>query len=48
VAIEAALVAGVKLPSPYFVWTAPLWLCWYLLASTIRKGPASGAEDLAR
>jgi hypothetical protein len=47
VAIEAALVEGVKLPSPFFVWTAPLWLCWYLLASTIRKGPADGAADVA-
>jgi hypothetical protein len=45
VAIEAALVMGVKLPSPLFVWTAPLWLCWYLLATTIRKGPVSGKED---
>jgi hypothetical protein len=43
VAIEAGLMRGVKLPSPIFVWTAPLWLCWYLLASAMTKGPASGA-----
>jgi hypothetical protein len=44
VAIEAALVLGVKLPSPLFVWTAPAWLLWYLLASTNRKGAGSGGE----
>jgi hypothetical protein len=46
VAIEAALVMGVKLPSPLFVWTAPLWLCWYLLASTMRKSAESSADDV--
>ena len=39
VAIEASLMMGVKLPSPLFVWVAPAWLCWYLLASKIRKSP---------
>ena len=29
----------VKLPSPLFVWVVPAWLCWYLLASKIRKSP---------
>jgi len=37
VGIEVALMMGVKLPSPLFVWTAPLWLGWYVLATTIRK-----------
>ncbi|MDR3774117.1 MAG: glycosyltransferase family 87 protein [Terracidiphilus sp.] len=32
VAIEAGLVSGVKLPSPLYLWTAPMWLAWYLLA----------------
>jgi hypothetical protein len=45
VAIEAALMMGVKLPSPLFVWTAPLWLCWYLLATSLKKIP-TGAEGL--
>jgi hypothetical protein len=48
VAIEAGLMRGVKLPSPLFVWTAPLWLCWCVLASTMRKGPASETEGLSR
>jgi hypothetical protein len=47
VAIEGALVMGVKLPSPLFVWTAPLWLCWYLLATTNGKRPMSVAEGVA-
>ena len=38
-AIEASLMMGVKLPSPLFVWVVPAWLCWYLLASKIRKSP---------
>lgn len=46
VAIEAALIMGVKLPSPLFVWTAPLWLCWYLLATFLRKSPKNGATGL--
>jgi hypothetical protein len=48
VAIEAALIMGVKLPSPLFVWTAPLWLCWYLLATALRKSPVSDATAPAR
>ena len=47
VAIEAGLMRGVKLPSPLFVWTAPLWLCWHLLASTIRKNPMGSVEGAA-
>jgi hypothetical protein len=44
VAIEVALVMGVKLPSPLFVWTGPVWLGWYLVASRMRKSPENGAE----
>jgi hypothetical protein len=47
VAIEAALMMGVKLPSPLFVWVGPLWLCWYLFASMIGKNGVSGAEGIA-
>jgi hypothetical protein len=32
VAIEAGLVSGVKLPSALYLWTAPAWLAWFLLA----------------
>lgn len=47
VAIEAALMLGVKLPSPLFVWVAPLWLCWYLFASKTSKPRVSGGETIA-
>ena len=28
----AAVIAQIQLPSPFYVWTAPAWLVWYLLA----------------
>ncbi len=31
----------VKITSPYYLWTAPVWLAWYLLART----PRSSQED---
>ena len=34
--IEVALVCGVRLPSAFFLWTAPAWLVWYLLARRFR------------
>lgn len=37
VAMEAALVKGVKLPSPFYLWTAPVWVAWYLLAVKFRR-----------
>jgi hypothetical protein len=30
--VEAALLTGFKLPSPIYLYTAPAWLAWYLLA----------------
>jgi hypothetical protein len=39
--MEVALVCGVKLPSPFYLWTAPAWLAWYLLAAR----PAFGTSD---
>jgi hypothetical protein len=42
VGIEAALMMGVKLPSPLFVWTGPFWLGWYLVASGFRKDAVGG------
>jgi hypothetical protein len=47
VAIEASLMMGVKLPSPLFVWVAPLWLFWYVMASAMRKSSTNGAGDPA-
>jgi hypothetical protein len=28
--IEIQLVAGVKLPSALYLWTAPAWVAWYI------------------
>lgn len=46
VAVEASLMMGVKLPSPLFVWVAPAWLCWFLLAVVIGNNPENDVEDL--
>jgi hypothetical protein len=43
VAVEASLMMGVKLPSPFFVWVTPAWLAWYLLAIAIKKSPEAVA-----
>ncbi len=32
IVIEAELLSGVPLPSNLYLWTAPAWLVWYLLA----------------
>ena len=34
VAIEAELLSGIMLASNLYLWTAPAWLAWYLLAIT--------------
>jgi hypothetical protein len=43
IAIEAELMAGVVIHSAQFLWTAPFWLTWYLLAmhfgKTLRTEP---------
>jgi hypothetical protein len=26
------VVAAIQLPSPFYLWTAPAWLAWYLYA----------------
>ena len=36
--IEVALVSGVKLPSAFYLWTAPAWLLWYLVAARGKAG----------
>jgi Glycosyltransferase family 87 len=30
--VEVQLIAGIKVTSPWFLWTAPAWLAWYLFA----------------
>jgi len=39
--IDVGLVAGVKLPSALYLWTAPAWLGWYLLALRDSRLPES-------
>jgi hypothetical protein len=36
VLIELELVSGIKIPSALYLWTAPAWLAWYLLARSSR------------
>ena len=43
-AVEIQLVGGVKITSPLYLWTAPAWLAWYLLA---RAFPSEKPSDLA-
>jgi hypothetical protein len=38
------VIAAIQLPSPFFVWTAPAWLLWYL-AATRGKRRANAAEE---
>jgi hypothetical protein len=42
--IEAALVAGVRVVSPLYLWTAPAWLAWWLLAVALRKEPKAAVH----
>jgi hypothetical protein len=38
IAIEAELVSGIKIPSALYLWAAPAWLLWYLLARRVAAG----------
>jgi hypothetical protein len=44
VAIEAGLVSGVKLPSALYLWTAPVWLVWFLLAMGTARQAGGDAQ----
>lgn len=35
--VEVQLVSGIKVTSPWFLWTAPAWLLWYFLAQASPK-----------
>jgi hypothetical protein len=37
--VEIQLVGGVRITSPLFLWTAPAWLAWYLLAVASAREP---------
>ena len=45
-AILVELVSGIPIISPLFLWTAPFWFAWYLLA-TARQPQASGIPEQA-
>lgn len=38
------LEEGVKLISPYYMWTAPAWLVWYLIATNRPGAPLAGSR----
>ncbi len=42
VAIEIELVCGIKIPSALYLWAAPAWLAWYLLAQGSGAVPSAG------
>jgi hypothetical protein len=37
--VEIQLVSGIKITSPLYLWTAPAWLAWYLLAVAFAREP---------
>jgi hypothetical protein len=37
------VVAAIQLPSPFYLWTAPAWLAWYLYATRGKAQSASAA-----
>jgi hypothetical protein len=39
--VEIEMLCGVKLPSALYLWTAPAWLVWYLMASAMARAPHS-------
>jgi hypothetical protein len=42
VLIVIELVSGIKLPTNFYLWTAPAWLAWYLLACASARGTRAG------
>jgi uncharacterized membrane protein (DUF106 family) len=42
--IEVALVCGIRLPSAFFLWTAPAWLVWYLVSAVSKAKPGTPSE----
>lgn len=46
--VEVELVGGIMITSPLYLWTAPGWLAWYLLAcATARKPQATQLAEAA-
>jgi len=44
--IEAELLSGIILASNLYIWTAPAWLAWYLLAAKTSSGDSAGVPSL--
>jgi len=42
--IEVALVCGIRLPSAFFLWTAPAWLVWYLVSTVSKAKPGTPSQ----
>lgn len=42
-AMEIGMVCGIRLPSPFYLWTAPAWLAWYLFAQAT-AGQSHGVQ----
>ncbi len=40
--IQIELAGGVKVQSAFYLWTAPAWLAWYLLARALPRKPQAG------
>jgi hypothetical protein len=36
--VEVELLRGIRISTPYYLWTAPAWLAWYLLADYSARG----------
>ncbi len=47
VLIEVELIGGIKISSVLYLWTAPVWLAWYLCATAIRGTEAEGIRSNA-
>ncbi|HUD15252.1 MAG TPA: glycosyltransferase family 87 protein [Terracidiphilus sp.] len=43
--VEVQLVAGIKVTSPLYLWTAPAWLAWYLLSRAFPSEKPSALAD---
>jgi hypothetical protein len=48
VLIDAEVVGGVKMASIFFLWTAPAWLLWYLLAGFTARGSQASQSSSAQ
>jgi hypothetical protein len=44
--IEIEMVCGVKLPSALYLWTAPAWLVWYLMAMRYAREARQGKQAI--